>query len=119
MSTLLLLLSLFAFSAASYGEVGKSSEAAVPASGSASIASNPYSGMPEGLSALDQTQAGRGTPADRVCLNIHAFIFKTSDDRVPQLVRETTCMPASRAGTKKVNENAQPKLVPATGGNSF
>jgi hypothetical protein len=54
-----------------------------------------------------------------MCLRIHAFIFKTNDDRVPKLVAETTCMPANRAATKKVNGNAQPKMIPATGGNSF
>jgi hypothetical protein len=107
----LLLLSLFLFSAVGYGEVAKNSPPTVPAGSSASVAS-PFAGMPQGLNPFDQ--ASRGDGATRVCLNIHAFIFKTDDDRVPTLVRETTCMPALGA-TKKVNGNAEPRLMPATG----
>jgi len=106
-----LLLSLFLFSAVGYGVTAKNSPPAIPTSSSASVAS-PFSGMPEGLDVLDQ--GSRDDRADHVCLNIHAFIFKTDDDRVPTLVRETTCMPML-GGTKKVNGNADPRLVPATG----
>jgi hypothetical protein len=56
---------------------------------------------------------------DDFCLNIHAFLFKTDDDRVPKLVGETTCMRASDAKAKKVNRLVPPKLMPAAGENSF
>jgi hypothetical protein len=111
-----LLLSLFLFSAIGYGEVAKSPESAVPSAGPSSVASSPFSGMPKGLDARNQER--RNTEADNVCLNIHAFIFKTDDDRVPTLVRETTCMPVT-GGTKKVKGEMQPKLIPATGENHF
>ena len=74
---------------------------------------------PEAASRFDRIAVDNGPARDEVCLNIHAFIFKTNDDRVPELVRETTCMPASSTGAKRVNGSTQPKLLPATGGNSF
>jgi hypothetical protein len=72
---------------------------------------NPYN--------FDQKQIENSSNHDDYCLNIHAFIFKTEDDRVPKLVGETTCMRASGTKTKKINRFIQPKLVPATGGNAF
>ncbi len=75
--------------------------------------------MPEAPTSFDRIQLNNSADSDHVCLNIHAFIFKTDDDRIPRLVRETTCMPASGAKAEKVDGTVQPKLLPATGGNSF
>ena len=55
---------------------------------------------------------------NRVCLNIHAFIFETNDDRVPKLVGETTCM-SVRTDVKRVDGPTAPRLIPAAGGNKF
>jgi len=68
---------------------------------------------------FDRIQIDNGPASDNVCLHIHAFIFKIDDDRVPKLVGETTCMPASGTAAKRVNREVQPKLMPATGGNLF
>lgn len=112
----LLLFSLFLFSFAGSGLAATVAERpANPDSPDTTI----FSGMPEAPTRFDRIQAGNSVDADHVCLNIHAFIFKTEDDQVPQLVRETTCMPVSGAAAKKVNGSVQPRLVPATGGNSF
>lgn len=112
MSTLLLL-SLFLFPAGGAGMSTPSAEAPIAADGSPMM---PSQARPE-PSGINRIQINDSTDRDQVCLNIHAFIFKTEDDRVPKLVRETTCLPASAAGAKKANENVQPKLVPATSGN--
>lgn len=84
--------------------------------GSAAAPANPFAGMPKGLDVVPDSDVSERV---RTCLRIHAFIFKTEDDRVPELVRETTCVPTSRAGAKKANLSVQPKLVPATGGSHF
>lgn len=74
---------------------------------------------PDDPTSFDRIQINNSLADDNVCLYIHAFIFKTDDDRVPKLVGETTCMPASRAAAKKTNRDMQPKLIPAMGGDSF
>jgi hypothetical protein len=112
----LLLLSLFLLSVGTSGLV-------------ASAAENPSfpdrSGVPvhrvtpETPTDFDHMQINNNQDRDNVCLNIHAFIFQTDDDRVPRLIRETTCMPASSTAAKRVKGSVQPKLVPSAGGNSF
>jgi len=107
-----LLLSLFLFSA------GSSGPATTPAApGDSAAVTTPLAS--ESPYDFDRIQIDSSPSTDDFCLNIHAFVFKTDDDRVPKLVRETTCMPASRARAKKVDKTVQPKLIPATGGNSF
>ncbi len=113
----LLLFSLLVFSTAAFAQVANSG-VTQPTNESAAAPANPYAGMPQGLNPFAGKQTNVSEQS-RMCLRIHAFIFKTNDDRVPELVRETTCMPASGTAAKKVNQNVQPKLVPATGGNSF
>jgi len=114
----LLLFSLLVCSTFAFADVARNSEAPTSPDASVATAGSPFAAMPQGLnaSADNQTNISEQT---RTCLRIHAFIFKTDDDRVPQLVRETTCMPAGGPVLKKVNGNVQPKLVPATGGDSF
>ena len=112
----LLLFSLFLFSVASFGLAATAAEKpANPASSGVTVPGL----LPETSTSFDRIQTDSSPDRDHVCLNIHAFIFKTNDDRVPELVRETTCIPASRAGAKKANRNEKPKLIPGTGGNSF
>jgi hypothetical protein len=112
----LLLFSLLTFSIAAFAQTTNSGTARSPRE-SVATAADPFAGMPPGLDPSGDNQTTISEQG-RMCLRIHAFIFKTNDDRVPELVRETTCMPVS-GGTKKVNGVVQPKLVPATGGNSF
>jgi len=113
----LLLFSLLTFSTVAVGQAAINPDVS-PAPGlSVATPVDRYAHRPQGLSPFGDDQT-RVLQRDRVCLRIHAFIFKTDDDRVPQLVRETTCMPAiGRA--KEVGLNAQPKLIPADGGNHF
>jgi hypothetical protein len=113
----LLLFSLLVFCTAAFA---LASNSGVTPSQNESVATpaNPFAGMPQGLNASGESQRD-ASEQSRMCLRIHAFIFKTNDDGVPKLVRETTCMPARRAEAKKVNQSTEPKLVPATGGNSF
>lgn len=113
----LLLLSLLAFCTVAFAQATNAASAPLPDDSVATPAS-PFAAMPQGLNLFGNSQTNVSEQG-RMCLRIHAFIFKTDDDRVPKLVRETTCMPASGAAAKKVNGNVQPKLVPATGGNSF
>lgn len=113
----LLLFSLLVLSTAAFAQTANSSVMHSPNESVAGPA-NPLAGMPQELSPSGDSQTDISEQS-RLCLRIHAFIFKTNDDRVPELVRETTCMPASGAAAKKVKGNAQPKLVPATGGNLF
>ena len=110
------LLSLFVLSAVGSGFASSPAEQPVTPDSSRVMVSQP---LPEAASSFDRIAIDKGPARDDVCLKIHAFIFKTNDDRIPELVRETTCMPASSTGAKRVNGNAQPKLLPATGGNSF
>jgi hypothetical protein len=115
MGKLLLFFSLLAFATSAFSHAAINAETPTPRDGSVS-ASSPWAGMSQGLDVQPKSNISEQT---RTCLRIHAFIFKTEDDRVPQLVRETTCIPADRPVLKKANENAQPKLVPADGGNRF
>lgn len=115
MGKILLFFSLLAFATSAFSQAAINAETPAPSDGSVS-ASSPWAGMPQGLEVQPRSTISEQT---RTCLRIHAFIFKTDDDRVPQLVRETTCMPANRPVLKKVSEDAQPKLVPADGGNRF
>jgi len=112
----LLLFSLVLFSAGSLCFAATAVDTAVKPGGSEAAI---YKAMSEAPANFDRVQIDSGQGGDHVCLNIHAFIFKTDDDRIPKLVGETTCMPAARVGAKKVNGNVRPKLIPATGGNSF
>jgi hypothetical protein len=112
----LLLFSLLAFSTAAFTQAASPAVTHSP-NQSVATAANPFSGMPPGLNPYDDNQT-TVSERDRLCLRIHAFIFKTDDDRVPQLVRETTCMPAT-GGAKKADFTGQPKLMPADGGNRF
>lgn len=112
----LLLFSLLVFATSAFSQTVVNAETPTPRGSVA--ASSPWDGMPQGLNAQRENQANISEQTI-TCLRIHAFIFKTEDDRVPQLVRETTCMPANRPALKKANEDARPKLVPADGGNRF
>ena len=112
-----LLFSLLAFCTIACAQSSNSGASPSP-NESVAAASNPFAGMPQGLNASGESEPS-ASEQTRMCLRIHAFIFKTNDDSVPKLVRETTCMPANRAEAKKVNQVTEPKLVPATGGNSF
>ena len=112
----LVLLSLFLFAVGSSDQVLTAAEKAVLPDSSNVTAD---SGMPAGPTSFDRIQIDGNSVDSRVCLNIHAFIFKTDDDQVPKLVRETTCMPANSARAKKADGPGKPKLIPATGGNSF
>ncbi len=113
----LLLFSLLVLSTAAFAQVANSG-VTHSTSESAAVPADPFAGMPQGLSPFAGNQTNISEQS-RMCLRIHAFIFKTEDDRVPELVRETTCMPASGAAAKEISGNVQPKLIPATGGNSF
>lgn len=113
----LLLFSLLAFGAVAFGQPANSGVAYSTYDSVATPASS-YLRMPYDLDPLSDSQANL-SERDRICLRIHAFIFETDDDRVPKLVRETTCMPAAGTTAKKVKGNMEPKLVPATAGNSF
>ena len=110
-----LFFSLLAFSTVAFCQTGNL-VASAPAE--AQAAASPHATMPQGLNTLRDNQTN-ASETDRTCLRIHAFVFKTDDDRVPQLVRETTCMPASGHTLKKATGTLQPKLVPATDGSSF
>lgn len=112
----IMLFSLFLFSVASSGvSAAEAEKPAMPEISGVNSYLIPFDSPTD----FDHIQVNTSPGADRVCLNIHAFIFKTYDDRVPQLVGETTCMPASGAAAKKVKRNVQPKLVPVDGGHSF
>jgi hypothetical protein len=113
-----LLLSLLVLSAVAFGEVANNPAATIPADGSSATASDPYAGMPEGLNALDHTQANGRSGENRVCMKIRAFIFETNDDQVPRFVRETTCPPVTWRAMK-IKENHHLKFVPAAGANPF
>jgi len=65
-----------------------------------------------------RTAVNKDVVPDRVCLNIHAFIFETNDDRVPKLVGETTCM-SVKTDLRRINRPSAPRLIPATGDNKF
>ncbi len=111
----LLLFSLLVFCTTAFAQANSG---VIPSPNEAVVApASPFAGMPRGLDPLgdNQTNVSEGV---RTCLRIHAFIFKTDDDRVPELVRETTCMPAN-GGAKKADFTMQPKLKPADGGNRF
>ncbi len=111
----LLLFSLFLPLVGSSGLVAaQTAQSTMPDDGNASIYRLPVSPQK-----LDHMQIDNSADADRYCLNIHAFIFKTDDDRVPKLVGETTCMPAGSVKAKRALGSAKPKLVPATGESSF
>ena len=112
------LFSLLAFSIPAFGQAAGDADISNQTAAVAPEAANPYAGMPQGLSALSDNQTIDSEQV-RTCLRIHAFIFKTEDDQVPQLVRETTCMLANSASAKKADLTLQPKLMPATGGNHF
>ncbi len=111
-----LLLSLFVLLVVGSGFATSPAEQSAAPDSFGAMVSQP---MPEAAGGFDRIAIDNGDARDQVCLNIHAFIFKTNDDRVPELLRETTCMPASSTGAKRVNGSTQPKLLPATGGNSF
>jgi len=112
----LLLFSLFFFSFTAFCPAATAPKAQV-APDNAEVMITPL--VSEDPCGFDRIQIDNSADSDHVCLNIHAFIFKTDDDRVPKLVGETTCMPAGRAKAKKVDKTIQPKLMPATGGSSF
>lgn len=113
----LLLFSLLAFCTIACAQ---SSNPGVAPSPNESVAApaNAFTGMPQGFKPFGDSQSSASEQSS-ICLRIHAFIFKTDDDRVPKLLRETTCMPASGAEAKKVNQPTEPKLVPATDGDAF
>jgi len=113
-----LLLSLLAFSIVAFGEVGKDAAAVFPANSAGALTNSRDLGRGESSGASDRAKATDEATSDRVCLKIRAFIFATNDDQVPKFVRETTCPPV-RASAKKINQNSQPKLVPATGDTHF
>lgn len=113
----LLLFSLLAFCTVAALAHATDSRVAPSAGQSMDAPDNPFAAMPQGLSPSTGDQANV-SKQDRTCLRIHAFIFKTDDDRVPQLVRETTCMSAAKLALKKVNNNQQPRLV-LPGGHSL
>jgi len=115
MGKLLLSFSLLAFATSALSQAAINTGTPTPGDASAA-ASSPWTGMPQGL---DVQPTSNTSEQIRTCLRIHAFIFKTDDDRVPKLVRETTCMPANRPVLKRANEDAHPKLIPADGGNRF
>jgi hypothetical protein len=111
-----LLLSLFLLSLVSSSLLAAAAEKTnVPDSPDAAV----YNPMPQAASNFDRIQIDSSPDSDHICLKIHAFIFKTEDDRVPKLIGETTCMPAGGAAAKKVNRQVQPKAIPTTGGDSF
>jgi hypothetical protein len=70
------------------------------------------------LTRSTRTPVNKDVAPDHVCLNIHAFIFETNDDRVPKLVGETTCMTVN-GSMKRVGGPSAPRLMPATDGNKF
>jgi len=109
----LLLLSLFLFLV---GLVATAAETPTAPNGSEATV---HRLMPETPTDFDHIQIDRSQDRDNVCLHIHAFIFKTDDDRVPKLVGETTCMPARGTAAKRVKQNVEPRLVPITDENSF
>jgi len=113
-----LLLFLLVSSAVAFGEAAKNADAVVPAGSGSAVASGPDTAMPGGLGDLDHSKTTDNSGSNRVCLKIRAFIFETDDDRVPKFVRETTCPPVS-ASAKKINQYAEPRLLPATGGSHF
>ncbi|MFZ0706516.1 MAG: hypothetical protein WAM71_13000 [Candidatus Korobacteraceae bacterium] len=106
-----LLLSLFLFSLGISGAVAAAADKPnLPDSPAVAV----YNPMPEAPTNFDRIQIDN-SPGSDICLDIHAFIFKTDDDRVPKLIGETTCMPAGGAAAKKVAEHTKPKLIPANG----
>ena len=112
----LLLFSLLVFCTAAFAQAANSVGVLSP-NESVTTPANPFAGMPRGLNSSGDSQT-RESEGVRTCLRIHAFIFKTDDDRVPELVRETTCMPVT-GGAKKADYTVQPKLKPADGRNRF
>jgi hypothetical protein len=112
----LLLFSLLVFCTTAFAQAANSSVMPSP-NESVATPANPFAGMPQGLNPFGDSQTNVSDQG-RMCLRIHAFIFKTDDDRVPELVRETTCMPAT-GGAKKADFTVQPKLKPADGSNRF
>jgi hypothetical protein len=114
----LLLFFVLAYSISAFGQAAINPDISNQPVAVAPEVTNPYAGMPRGLNALNDNQTNASEQV-RTCLRIHAFIFKAEDDQVPQLVRETTCMPASSASAKKADLTVQPKPMPATGGNHF
>ncbi len=113
----LLLLSLFLFPAGT-GPLNASAAVPVAADASKDLVSQPTPETPDGVGNSDGTQIGGGPSTDHLCLKIRAFIFKTNDDRAPEFVRETTCMPVIWRA-EKVNGTAQPRLIPATSGSHY
>ena len=108
----LLLFSLFLFSGVVAAAIEKPAE---PEGSGMAI----HRLTPDDSASFDRSLTDNSSASDDVCYNIHAFIFKADDDRIPKLVRETTCMPAGHVRAKKADQNVQPKLIPATGDNSF
>jgi hypothetical protein len=114
----LLLLSLFFSPAGSSGPLAANPNPPPPVGNSRVVLSQPVADAQDGVGNFDPMQIDGPPVKGRVCMKIRAFIFETNDDQVPKFVRETTCPPATWS-TKKINKDAQPKLVPADGGSHF